>query len=1532
MAQVKIDLSLQDQSSSIKKRTSEVQGLNKELTKSQQLATGTRTGSGAVKASYSPASENAAYGQARGSMGATGASGRDFANQAQGLGGLVRLYATYAANLFAVSAAFQALSNAMDTTNMVRGLDQLGAASGTSLGSLSKDFVKATDGAISFREAMEATAKATSSGMSRTQFLELGDVAKKASQALGVNMSDAVSRLTRGITKLEPELLDELGIFTKVGKATEDYARKVGKAESNLTDFERRQAFANAVIEEGKKKFAEIDIPSNPYAKFLSALKDVGQTILEVINKGVVPLINFLSANPTALLAAIGAIGTMILKQALPAIGQYRSELRKSAIEELELAKVKSAAATKALQASRDAKAKEIQAEKDLIADKRTLQVDAAQKQLESVSKKGLSKNVQNILKTPDVQSISEKDLAVLDKLGSKQTKVSAAYRELASAIRLAQQANTDFANSEKALEAKRNAAPSIFSTAGVAVWKAEQARRSASSKNILSEVGDVAAEKGAGAAFSTLGKQLSTEKLGAVRTAFTGIAGAVSILGTELGKALSVVSRFMGWIGLVIGAYQMLSSAFSKNGAEVTAYEDSMSSLEETTRTAADTAKKYGDALSIDSILAKNTALGGIADTMIKVSNSFVIAKDKASWFDNFTNTIAGWFGRGLEDKLVEQMSGSITAALSVISDPALKKQAEAQILELTGAKSIDQVRSKLESLNKKEVRDFSAKLPAALQNIKTQSDTAAEPLKSLKDAFSGLDKAFLDLSNSLMEKSPITEFASKLGSAAALIQKAMQDPQNATAALNDILKDTTQIKMFPPEVQNSILEAARNMQILQTQANEAQNQIALANSKLAQIPTMRASGVPVEIVTRFELEAQGLLKSATDTYVTATTKMQQLTTNVSRGLTDTVQQSIKLIEAPLSRAIAQANIESTKTVLGLLPKTEDTVKMQVQLELESISLRKQELSQMRELVIATRLLRISNEKKSLEDKLKSPNITKKESDESKQQLVDLEQEKKAYETPKALVNTGEVLSAGAQNVLRQNAGYLAQMEGLAGQERSAKIRGAVEGVGAGFDQQQKNRQDILKFYEEQQKAILENRSLTLEQQQAELANSNFILDALKEDVALHENRKQVAVAQAAIDAARTYGAERAVPLAQSALAAASGQLAVAQATYDVSKQTTADVRDRASIEARTADIVLKQNTALEHQMELMKINSDITSKLQDIRKQELQYLLDTGQISQDKFNQESLAIEKSIRLREKNNALLQLEATFITQINDLAKQLATADATQQENIRNKIINKSTEYNTQVDGINSLYAANNKILEQQNSLADRQKAYSEVFKNSFSSMADALLDWANTGKFAGKDLFNSLIADLARYELRLQTQQMYSSFRPALISGISSLFGGGMSGIDKSIAAFTSSGASLESAKGTAWDYGVQAFAKGGAFTNEIVSSPTMFKFAKGTGLMGEAGPEAIMPLKRDNQGNLGVRAPAQTGGNTQVVVNNYSTEQATTKETTDSKGNRRIEVIVGDAVAREMGRANSPANSSIRNNFQVQPNLVRR
>ena len=54
--------------------------------------------------------------------------------------------------------------------------------------------------------------------------------------------------------KLEPELLDELGIMVRLDEATQEYAKGIGKTANALTSFEKRQAFMNAVLAEGEKE------------------------------------------------------------------------------------------------------------------------------------------------------------------------------------------------------------------------------------------------------------------------------------------------------------------------------------------------------------------------------------------------------------------------------------------------------------------------------------------------------------------------------------------------------------------------------------------------------------------------------------------------------------------------------------------------------------------------------------------------------------------------------------------------------------------------------------------------------------------------------------------------------------------------------------------------------------------------------------------------------------------------------------------------------------------------------------------------------------------------------------------------------------------------------------------------------------------------------------------------------------------------------------------------------------------------------
>jgi lambda family phage tail tape measure protein len=97
----------------------------------------------------------------------------------------------------------------------------------------------------------------------------------------------------------------------------------------------------------------------------------------------------------------------------------------------------------------------------------------------------------------------------------------------------------------------------------------------------------------------------------------------------------------------------------------------------------------------------------------------------------------------------------------------------------------------------------------------------------------------------------------------------------------------------------------------------------------------------------------------------------------------------------------------------------------------------------------------------------------------------------------------------------------------------------------------------------------------------------------------------------------------------------------------------------------------------------------------------------------------------------------------------------------------------------------------------------------------------------------------------------------------------------------------------------------GIIPFAKGG-----IVNSPTVFPFAKGTGLMGEAGPEAIMPLSRGADGSLGVMASGG-GGDVNVVVN---VDAKGSSVEGDEQGANQLGRVISAAVQSELIKQQRP------------------
>ncbi|EDJ7379042.1 phage tail tape measure protein [Salmonella enterica subsp. enterica serovar Tennessee] len=142
------------------------------------------------------------------------------------------------------------------------------------------------------------------------------------------------------------------------------------------------------------------------------------------------------------------------------------------------------------------------------------------------------------------------------------------------------------------------------------------------------------------------------------------------------------------------------------------------------------------------------------------------------------------------------------------------------------------------------------------------------------------------------------------------------------------------------------------------------------------------------------------------------------------------------------------------------------------------------------------------------------------------------------------------------------------------------------------------------------------------------------------------------------------------------------------------------------------------------------------------------------------------------------------------------------------------------------------------------------------VFTNAFNGMADSIANFSVTGKGSFRSLTVSILADLAKMEARIAASK--------LLGSVLAMFGFGTSaGGSTPSGAYSSAALSvIPNADG-----GVYRSAGLSQYSGSIVNRPTFFAFARGAAVMGEAGPEAILPLRRGTNGKLGVAA-AGAGG----------------------------------------------------------------
>ncbi|ELC4821406.1 phage tail tape measure protein [Salmonella enterica] len=261
--------------------------------------------------------------------------------------------------------------------------------------------------------------------------------------------------------------------------------------------------------------------------------------------------------------------------------------------------------------------------------------------------------------------------------------------------------------------------------------------------------------------------------------------------------------------------------------------------------------------------------------------------------------------------------------------------------------------------------------------------------------------------------------------------------------------------------------------------------------------------------------------------------------------------------------------------------------------------------------------------------------------------------------------------------------------------------------------------------------------------------------------------------------------------------------------------------------------------------------------------------------------------------RMRERMQEMLRIREEFQQKNVDLQRQYQSGDISEEL------------YRQELD-LNKRYLAE-RLRDQQGFYAasDAQRSdWTAGMREGFANWADTASDYASqsadlvnnamTGlvgnisdalagnKVDWEDWASSVLQSMQKIILNaMLVDSLRSTSNSGFFSSIGGMFGAGAGAVSGSTpsGAYNSAASGLQlNAKG-----GAYASASLSAYSNSIVSSPTYFAFAKGAGLMGEAGPEAIMPLTRSADGSLGVRvvgsqSPVAGNGITQHITQHFT------------------------------------------------------
>lgn len=239
--------------------------------------------------------------------------------------------------------------------------------------------------------------------------------------------------------------------------------------------------------------------------------------------------------------------------------------------------------------------------------------------------------------------------------------------------------------------------------------------------------------------------------------------------------------------------------------------------------------------------------------------------------------------------------------------------------------------------------------------------------------------------------------------------------------------------------------------------------------------------------------------------------------------------------------------------------------------------------------------------------------------------------------------------------------------------------------------------------------------------------------------------------------------------------------------------------------------------------------------------------------------------------KARERMREQISIEREFLEKREDLQRRYQRGDIRSQEDydrynqeLDKALAERLDKYRSHYEQLDELQGdwlagAQNGLANWVDSSSDYYSQVSDLVSGGMDGMIDNLADSLNGNKADWSSWANSILNDMQKIILKAIVLNSIQSMGGSggIFGSLSGMFGGGASGGSTPSGSYNSAASGLTlNAKG-----GIYDSADLSQFSNSIVNSPTMFAFAKGAGLMGEAGPEAIMPLTRTADGSLGVR-----------------------------------------------------------------------